>query len=118
MRLQFSIIHVAETQRECYSSHCYRREHETHSQGSKADPSEMVSRLERCPWDPDIVERRNRRWIVERIKQGCEIVDIGIDPTRNRRSRFIKWRSRSSKTKVILSSLMIESGASEGAGNE
>lgn len=42
------------------------------------------------PWDPDIVERRNRRWIEGKIKQGCEIVDIGIDPTRNLRSRFYK----------------------------
>lgn len=46
------------------------------------------------PWDADIVERRNRRWIVERIKQGCEIVDIGIDPTRNLRSRFYQMEKQ------------------------
>lgn len=46
------------------------------------------------PWDPDIVERRNRRWIVEKMKQGCEIVDIGIDPTRNLRSRFYQMEKQ------------------------
>lgn len=51
------------------------------------------------PWDPDIVERRNRRWIVEKMKQGCEIVDIGIDPTRNFRSRFYQMEKQILKDK-------------------
>jgi hypothetical protein len=46
------------------------------------------------PWDAGIVDRRNRRWIIEKMKQGCEIVDIGIDPTRNQRSRFYQMEKQ------------------------
>jgi len=40
------------------------------------------------PWDEGLVMQRNKAWIRQKIKQGYEIIDIGIDPTRNFRSRF------------------------------
>jgi|SRR5437588_6843594 len=46
------------------------------------------------PWDPDIAEKTNRRWIVEKMKQRCVIVDIGIDATRNQRSRFYQMEKQ------------------------
>lgn len=46
------------------------------------------------PWDPGIAEKRNRRWIVEKMKQRCVIVDIGIDATRNQRSPFYQMEKQ------------------------
>lgn len=40
------------------------------------------------PWDEGLVMQRNVAWIRQKIKQGYEIIDIGIDPARNVRSRF------------------------------
>lgn len=40
------------------------------------------------PWNESLVMQRNVSWIRQKIKQGYEIIDIGIDPTRNVRSRF------------------------------
>ena len=46
------------------------------------------------PWDEDLVMRRNEAWIRQKIKQGYEIIDIGIDPTRSRRSKFYEMEKR------------------------
>lgn len=46
------------------------------------------------PWDENLAMQRNEAWIRQKIKHGYEIIDIGIDPTRNRRSTFYemeKW---------------------------
>ncbi len=40
------------------------------------------------PWDVDVAMKRNRRWIIEKMRKDYEIVDIGIDPTRTFRSQF------------------------------
>ena len=40
------------------------------------------------PFDYDLAMRRNRRWLLEKMRAGYEIVDIGIDPDRVRRSEF------------------------------
>jgi hypothetical protein len=40
------------------------------------------------PWNPTIAMKRNRAWIIKKMKDGYEIVDIGIDPTRAFRSPF------------------------------
>jgi hypothetical protein len=42
----------------------------------------------------DLVMQRNEAWIRQKIKQGYEIIDIGIDPTRNRRSTFYEMEKR------------------------
>jgi hypothetical protein len=46
------------------------------------------------PWDEGLVMQRNAAWIRQKVKQGYEIIDIGIDPTRNRRSTFYEMEKR------------------------
>ena len=45
-------------------------------------------------WDENLVMQRNLAWIRQKIKQGYEIIDIGIDPTRNVRSRFYQMEKQ------------------------
>jgi len=40
------------------------------------------------PWDKDLALKRNKAWILDKINQGYEVVDIGIDATRGFRSPF------------------------------
>src|SRR5436853_1981436 len=40
------------------------------------------------PWDEGLAMGRNKRWILKKIKEGYEIIDIGIDSTRDIRSKF------------------------------
>ena len=37
---------------------------------------------------------RNEKWIRKKMKQGCEIIDIGIDPSRATRSPFYEMEKR------------------------
>jgi hypothetical protein len=46
------------------------------------------------PWDESLAIKRNAAWIRRKIKQGYEIIDIGIDPTRNTRSRFYQMEKQ------------------------
>jgi hypothetical protein len=46
------------------------------------------------PWDEGLVMRRNAAWIRQKIEQGYEVIDIGIDATRNRRSKFYAMEKR------------------------
>ena len=40
------------------------------------------------PFDPVLAMKRNRRWLLEKVRGGFEIIDIGIDPDRVNRSNF------------------------------
>ena len=46
------------------------------------------------PWDANLAMRRNEVWIRRKMKEGCLIIDIGIDPTRNTRSPFYAMEIR------------------------
>jgi len=46
------------------------------------------------PWDFDLAMKRNERWIHDIIKEGREIIDIGLDPTRITRSPFYEMEKR------------------------
>ena len=39
-------------------------------------------------FDLDLAMRRNRDWLLRKIRAGYEIIDIGIDPNRVARSPF------------------------------
>ncbi|GAB61090.1 hypothetical protein KSU1_B0233 [Candidatus Jettenia caeni] len=38
--------------------------------------------------------KRNQAWIIKMVREGYEIVDIGIDPTRSIRSHFYKMEKQ------------------------
>src|SRR5258706_13359499 len=46
------------------------------------------------PWDPSLALRRNEAWIRRKMKESCQIIDIGIDPTRATRSPFYAMEKR------------------------
>lgn len=46
------------------------------------------------PWDEAKAMARNEKWIRKKMKQGCEIIDIGIDPSRATRSPFYEMEKR------------------------
>jgi|GEM_PF-3715153 len=46
------------------------------------------------PWDFDLAMKRNERWIRDRIEEGREIIDIGLDPKRAIRSPFYEMEKR------------------------
>ncbi|MEK6300072.1 MAG: hypothetical protein AABO41_05070 [Acidobacteriota bacterium] len=46
------------------------------------------------PWDKNLALERNKAWILKKIKQGYEIVDIGIDATRSFRSPFYEMEKK------------------------
>lgn len=46
------------------------------------------------PWDKDLALKRNKAWILKKIKQGCEVIDIGIDATRLVRSPFYEMEKK------------------------
>ena len=46
------------------------------------------------PWDEAKALSRNEKWIRKKMRQGCEIIDIGIDPSRATRSPFYEMERR------------------------
>lgn len=46
------------------------------------------------PWDESLAMQRNEAWIHQKIKQGYELIDIGIDATRNHHSKFYEMEKR------------------------
>lgn len=46
------------------------------------------------PWDEAKAMARNEKWIRKKMKQGCEIIDIGLDPSRATRSPFYEMEKR------------------------
>lgn len=46
------------------------------------------------PWDEAKALARNEKWIRRKMKQGCEIIDIGIDAARPNRSPFYDMERR------------------------
>jgi hypothetical protein len=46
------------------------------------------------PWDAELAVMRNRAWILRKMEEGYEIIDIGIDPTRDFRSPFYEMEKR------------------------
>jgi RHS repeat-associated protein len=46
------------------------------------------------PWDEAKAMARNEKWIRKKMKQGCEIIDIGVDPSRATRSPFYEMEKR------------------------
>ena len=40
------------------------------------------------PWNEKLAMERNKAWMNRKMKEGYEIIDVGIDPTREVRSRF------------------------------
>ena len=51
---------------------------------AKAMDAKYYKAWDITPFDPAKSLRRNERWIKKKMKQGCEIVDIDIDPNRAR----------------------------------
>lgn len=47
-----------------------------------------------APWDENLALSRNKVWMLKKIKQGYEIVDIGIDATRSFRSPFYEMEKK------------------------
>lgn len=46
------------------------------------------------PWDENLAMERNRVWIIKKIREGYEVIDIGIDPTRSVRSPFYEMEKQ------------------------
>lgn len=46
------------------------------------------------PWNEKLALKRNKAWILNKMNQCYEIIDIGIDPTRSIRSRFYEMEKQ------------------------
>lgn len=49
------------------------------------------------PYDQDLAMKRNKAWILGKIKEGYQVVDIGIDATRSFRSPFYEMEKKTLK---------------------
>jgi RHS repeat-associated protein len=55
---------------------------------ARANNARWYQAWEMDPFDKSVVMKRNRRWIRNKIREGYDVIDIGIDPSRPTRSDF------------------------------